>query len=73
MNKVNSEKLNSENLKKELWQTLKMLKTKKLPPLVANSVAAQAREIIRIVTLEIAISKILNEKPEFSVTEFIKK
>jgi len=54
--------LSSATLKEELWDTLIKLKAKKIQPLVANAVARQSSEIIKIVRAEMAIAAANNEK-----------
>jgi len=49
------EKLNAENLKNELWETLKEIRAGKTDPKTANAIAGQARGIISTVNVEIAI------------------
>lgn len=48
-------KLTSENLKQTLWETLVAVRNKKLDPMIANSVASSAREIMRVVNTELRI------------------
>ena len=49
--------LNSGALKEQLWETLIAVKTKKMEANKAVAIAMQAREIMRIVTLEISFIK----------------
>ena len=44
-------------LKGALWETLKELRTGKVDPAVADSVAVQAREITRVARLQLQIVK----------------
>ena len=55
--------LNSENLKAELWDTLLKLRNKEIPPVTALAIAAQAREIMRVVRAEIAIANARGDTP----------
>ena len=55
--------LNSSNLKQELWDTLQSVKTKEIDPSVANAIASQSREIMRIVKLELTVSAMSQRKP----------
>lgn len=48
--------LNAQNLKKELWEVLKLLKDNKIDADTADSIASQAREILRTVSVEMRIS-----------------
>ncbi len=48
--------LDSSNLKAELWETLLKLTNKEIPPATAIAIAAQSREIMRVVRAEMAIA-----------------
>jgi hypothetical protein len=48
-------KLNAENLKNELWITLKEIRGGQIDPKTANAIASQARSIISTVNTEITI------------------
>jgi len=50
------EKLTAENLKNELWETLSGIKSGEIDPGQADSIASQAREIIRVTGLQLKIS-----------------
>ncbi len=50
--------LTSENLKQSLWETLQGLRSKKIDPSMANAVAAQSREIMRVVNAEIRLAEV---------------
>jgi hypothetical protein len=63
MSRVRS-KLTSENLKQTLWETVQGLKSKKVDPLLANAIASQSREIMRIVNAEIRIAQMNGQKPQ---------
>lgn len=56
--------LNAANLKQALWETLQGVKTKKINPTVANSVASQSRELMRVVNTELNYHKARGTKPE---------
>lgn len=60
--------LSAVMLKKELWQTLQELRTGKTDPATADSIAAQAREIIRTTQTQL---KILNYAKENCTGELI--
>lgn len=49
--------LTSENLKQSLWETLQALRSKKIEPTMANAVASQSREIMRVVNAEIRLAE----------------
>lgn len=48
--------VDAAQLKEALWETLQAVKEGTVTPTVANSVATQAREILRTVKLELSIS-----------------
>jgi len=48
--------LTANNLKNTLWSTLNQVKAKKMLPGHADAVAAQAREILRTVKVQLLIS-----------------
>ena len=50
------DKLNAENLKAALWDTLGRVKDGDMLPSHADAVASQAREILRTVKLELQIA-----------------
>lgn len=60
---MREDNLNSQTLKRELWQTLQDLRRHKIDPTVANAIACQSREIMRVVRTEMAIMAASNEKP----------
>lgn len=47
--------LTATNLKAALWSTLQDVKVGTITPAIANSVATQSREIVRIINTEIRI------------------
>ena len=51
-----TEKLNAKNLKDTLWSTLKSVKNGDMDAGQADSIATQAREIIRTSNLQLRIS-----------------
>lgn len=54
---MNKETLNATNLKNALWDTLRQLKEGKMEAGNADSIASQAREILRTVKIQLEISK----------------
>lgn len=50
-------KLNAENLRDELWGTLKEVRSEKISPKVANAVVSSASAIIRTIKTEIDIQR----------------
>jgi hypothetical protein len=72
-NKKNSSRqlvLTACNLKGALWQTLKDLRAKKITPGSADSIAAQAREILRTVKVQLAVANQTSRTVPFEVVEF---
>lgn len=59
--------LNANNLKNELFETMKLIKAKKLKPNEANAIASTSREIMRVVKTEILIAQLGNSKPNKSL------
>ncbi len=55
-------KLTAGSLKNELWSTIQSIKTKQISPSTANAIAAQSREIMRIVNTEIKIASFSGKK-----------
>ena len=53
-------KLTAENLKSELWKTLLGVRNRKVEPIVANAIATQSREILRVVKMEYLIAEKMN-------------
>lgn len=47
--------LNARNLKETLWETLNSVKAGSMEPAQADSVAAQAREILRTTNIQLKI------------------
>lgn len=65
--------LNAENLKQELWETMRGLRTGRVKPDVANATAAQSREIMRIVRTEIVVASMSGGKPSGNLLTFVQK
>jgi hypothetical protein len=66
----NNEHLSAVNLKVALWDTLNKLKAKKMTPGHADSVAAQAREILRTVRTQLLVSGQTGRAVPTEVVEF---
>lgn len=62
--------LTAVNLKDALWSTLNKVRSKKLLPGHADAIAAQAREILRTVKMQLAISGHTNRPVPYEVIEF---
>lgn len=56
-------KLNANNLKNELWDTLLKLRKGEVEPEVAKVTAMAAREIIRVVNTEINLAVLTGRRP----------
>lgn len=61
-------KLNAVNLKQTLWETLNEVKDNKLEPATADSIAAQAREILRTTKIQL---NVLNQAKQNVTRELI--
>ena len=62
--------LTATSLKEALWGTLNQVRTKKMLPGHADAVAAQAREILRTVKIQLAISGQTSRAVPIEVIEF---
>lgn len=70
----NLKALTAETLKQALWDTMCGLRDKTVKPDVANSTAAQAREIMRVVRTEIVIAGMNGGgKPAHTLLTFVKQ
>jgi hypothetical protein len=49
--------LTATNLKNSLWETLQAIKTDKIMPAQGDSIASQAREILRTVKVQLQIAQ----------------
>lgn len=58
-----TKEVNAKDLKAALWDTLQKVKSKKLQPIIANAVARQASEIMRVVKAEVDIARLSGNKP----------
>lgn len=56
-------KLSGDSLKNALWDTLNKVKTKKINPDIANAVAANSREIMRVVKTEMTLAMLKKRTP----------
>jgi hypothetical protein len=62
--------LTASSLKEALWATLNQVKSKKILPGHADAVAAQAREILRTVKVQLMVSGQTNRPVPTEVVEF---
>jgi hypothetical protein len=65
-----SNALTASSLKEALWNTLNQVKSKKILPGHADAVAAQAREILRTVKVQLMVSGQTNRPVPAEVVEF---
>lgn len=55
--------LTSDNLKQVLWETIHGIRSESIDPSTANSIAAQSREIMRVVKTELYFGQLSGQKP----------
>jgi hypothetical protein len=65
-----TKKLNAENLKNTLWETLLKVQSGKMEAGQADSIASQAREILRTTTVQLKIASQANRKLPKKVINF---
>jgi hypothetical protein len=65
-----SSPLTATTLKDSLWGTLNQVKNRKLLPGHADAIASQAREILRTIKIQLAISGQTNRPVPYEVVEF---
>ena len=51
-----NKKLNAENLKNELWDTLLKVKSGTIDHETANAISSQAREILRTIKMQLQVA-----------------
>lgn len=62
--------LTAVNLKNALWETLQKVKNGEMEPGQADSIASQAREIIRTTTVQLKIASQSNHSVPLDVIDF---
>lgn len=62
--------LNATNLKQALWDTLQSVKTGKIAPAEADSIATQAREILRATNTQLQIFRQAKRNVSVEVINF---
>ena len=62
--------LTATSLKESLWGTLNQVKNRRLLPGHADAIASQAREILRTIKIQLAISGQTNRPVPYEVVEF---
>lgn len=65
--------LTAKNLKETLWETLKGVKTGKIAAAEADSVATQAREILRTTNVQLQIFRQAKRNVSTEVINFAEK
>lgn len=65
--------LTATNLKKALWDTLEKVKEGKVAPAEADSVATQAREILRCTNTQLMIFKQAKRNVSTEIIDFAEK
>jgi hypothetical protein len=65
--------LSAHNLKNELWETLNQIKSDKMLPAQGDSIAAQAREILRTVKVQLQICAQSKRNVPTDVIDFAEK
>lgn len=65
--------LTASTLKKELWDTLRDLRSSKIQPGHADSVASQAREILRTVRTQLLVTQQSKRSVPADVISFAEK
>lgn len=68
--KAKQPKLNAENLKAVLWETLQSVKNGTMEAGQADSVASQAREILRTTTVQLKVASQSNRVISKDVIDF---
>lgn len=66
----NKTKLNANNLKNTLWETLQKVKAGKMEPGQADSIACSAREILRTTSVQLKVASQSNRMLSKDVIEF---
>lgn len=64
-------KLTAKNLKEELWEVLQQTRSGEINPAVAEAVATQSREIIRVLRVQQSIIRQASEKITTEMLEFV--
>lgn len=67
------EKLSAVSLKEALWETLNSVKSDKMLPAQGDAIAAQAREILRTVKVQLQIVGQSKRSVPLEVIEFAEK
>ena len=65
--------LSAVNLKNALWETLNAIKSDTMQPNQGDAIAAQAREILRTVKVQLQVSMQTKRSVPFEVIDFAEK
>lgn len=65
--------LSAVNLKNALWDTLNQIKTDQMQPHQGDAVAAQAREILRTVKVQLQVAGFTKRNVPHEVIDFVEK
>lgn len=68
-----SEKLSAVNLKNALWDTLKSIKSDTMLPAQGDAIAAQAREILRTVKVQLQVAAQSKRNVPTEIIDFVEK
>jgi hypothetical protein len=68
---MKKKKLTAKNLKDELWGVLQDVRSGKIEPQIAESVASQSREIVRVLRVQQSIIKQASEKITEEMLQFV--
>lgn len=68
-----SDKLSAVNLKNALWSTLQAIKTDTMLPAQGDAIAAQAREILRTVKVQLQVAAQSKRNVPTEILDFVEK
>lgn len=68
-----SDKLSAVNLKNALWGTLKSIKSDTMLPAQGDAIAAQAREILRTVKVQLQVAAQSKRNVPTEIIDFVEK
>lgn len=68
-----NDKLSAVNLKNALWDTLKSIKSDTMLPAQGDAIAAQAREILRTVKVQLQVAAQSKRNVPTEIIDFVEK
>ena len=68
-----SNKLSAVNLKNALWETLQSIKSDDMLPAQGDAIAAQAREILRTVKVQLQVASQSKRNVPTEIIDFVEK